>query len=269
MLTPEVVLQKTGGILFACILALCLAPAHADSIWGSIERPDETEVEMEEEIAGVRMGGRIELSFQEIRRSTRQTIFNSRFLLGAAHGDWGHALELRANSASDADQTTAERYQVNFKSEYSIDDDDYVFGAINSEKNRIQNIDRRTVEAVGYGRRVLRTDIHSLDMEIGLGARQVKFRDETPRESVQIVRLGLDYEWNINESANLSQTVQVDAGLGGGENTRTESITSLSAALVGELALTLSYEVIHNSRPTQADQPNTETITSVGLSYRF
>jgi putative salt-induced outer membrane protein len=181
-------------------------------------------------------------------------------------------MELRANQARDSDTTMTERYQANFKSEYSIDDDDYVFGALNSEKNRFQNIDRRMVEAVGYGRRVLRTDVHELDMEIGLGARQIKFRDDTPRESTQIMRLGLDYDWTISESANLSHAIQVDAALRSGDNTRTQLVTSLSSALVGELALTLSHELVHNSRPSATltqDLRSTESITSVGLSYRF
>ncbi|MDQ2070359.1 DUF481 domain-containing protein [Natronospira bacteriovora] len=266
--------MRQSGALKALVPFVLMVPfsaqAGTDSIWGTVERPDEGEVAMNEEILnGVRFGGRAELSYQQLRRTTEQEILNSRILLGFGKGDWGHAIEARANQGKEGETTTAERYQLNFKSEYNIDDNDYVFAAVNSEKNRIDNIDLRTVEALGYGRRLMRTDRQQLDTEVGLGARQVRFRDDLPTERTEILRLGLDYDLKMSDSARLSQTIQVDRALDSEENTRSESITSVSASLVGELALTLSLEFIHNSQPASPDIPRTQTVTSVGLSYSF
>lgn len=239
-------------------------------IWGTVERPDESEVAMDDEILnGVGFGGRAELSYQQLRRATEQEILTSRILLGFGKGNWGHALEARANQGMEGETTTAERYQLNFKSEYSFETSDYVFFAVNSEKNRIDNIELRTVEAIGYGRHLLRSDRQNLDTEIGVGARQVRFRDETPREANEILRLGLDYELQVGDSMRFTQVIQVDRAIDSEENTRTESITTLSAALIGELALTISYELIHNSEPGIETVPRTQTTTSVGLSYDF
>jgi putative salt-induced outer membrane protein len=254
-----------------CFFSLAVDAYAADAgIWGAVERPDESEVAMNEEVlGGVSFGGRAELSYQQLRRATEQEILNTRILLGFGKGNWGHAVEARANQGKEGETTTAERYQLNFKSEYEIDDNDYVFAAVNSEKNRIDNIQLRTVEAVGYGRRLLRSDRQQLDTEIGIGARQVRFRDETPRETSEIIRLGLDYDLKISDSARFSQVIQVDRAIDSEENTRSESITSLSASLLGELALTVSLELVHNSVPGSDTIPRTQTTTSVGLSYNF
>ena len=240
-----------------------------DGVWSSVERPDEGEVDMEDEIMDWQYGGRLEVNYQSRSGNTERSSMNSRILFGAERDNWGHAVELRTQSATDSGETDEERYFLAFKSEYEIRDANYVFGAVNLEKDRIQNIDLETTEAVGYGRRILKINSHRLDAEIGAGGRQTRFRDETPRSDETIVRLATDYRWNISDTAQLNHDTRLDIGVGGTDRDVGESITTLSGTLVGDVSLNLSYAVRYDSDRRGEEDTSTDRITSVGLSYRF
>ncbi|MCP1727539.1 putative salt-induced outer membrane protein [Natronospira proteinivora] len=264
--------------LSACILLACSSPLLADSfssddhsIFGSVvdDAPDRSDVDMEEQFMEWGYGGRIEVGYQARSGNTDRTDLNSRLILGAEKGAWGHSFEARAVSATADEETAEERYYLATKSEYDVSERDYFFGAVNGEKDRIRNIDRQTTEALGYGRRLVATENTRLDAEVGLGARQVRFRDGTPNDSDRIIRLASDFSWDINSKASLSQDIRIESGLGDGDRTFGESITSFSAALVGELALNLSYTVRYVDDPALDLATRTDTITSVGLNYKF
>ncbi|MEA5446560.1 DUF481 domain-containing protein [Gammaproteobacteria bacterium AB-CW1] len=264
--------------LLASLPVVIMGAAHAQvygstdqSIFGTVvdSAPDHSELELSEEFLEWSYGGRVEVGFQARRGNTERTDLNSRMLLGMEKGDWANTLELRAVSADDGEVTVEERYFLATKSEYSFTEYNFFFGTINAEKDRIRNVDLQTTEAVGYGRRILRTDRHRLDAEIGVGARQIQFRDDRDRVSDEIVRLASDYSWDINGSASLTQDVRVETGIGGINRTFAESITTLSATIVGELALNLSYTVRYLDDENIEQETKTDTITSIGLNYRF
>lgn len=240
-----------------------------DGVWSSVERPDEGEVDMRDEIMDWQYGGRVEVNYQSRSGNTDRSSMNSRFLLAAERENWSHAVELRTQSATDAGETDEERYFLALKSEYEIRATDYIFGAVNFEKDRIQNIDLETTEAVGYGRRILKVNAHRLDAEIGAGGRQTRFRDETPRTSETIMRLATDYRWDISDTAQLNHDTRLDIGVGGTDRDVGESITTLSGTLVGDVSLNLSYAVRYDSARDGEGETSTDRITSVGLSYRF
>jgi len=264
--------------LSACILLACSGPgwagdlASADhSIFGSVVdgAPDRSEVDMDEEFLEWGYGGRIEVGYQARSGNTDRTDLNSRVILGAQKGAWAHTLEVRAISATAEEETAEERYYLATKSEYDVSERDYFFAAINGEKDRIRNIDRQTTEAIGYGRRLVATESTRLDAEVGLGARQIKFRDETPNDNDRIIRLASEFSWDLNDKASLTQDIRIESGLGDQDRTFGESITSFSAALVGELALNVSYTVRYVDDDALEMTTRTDTITSVGLNYKF
>lgn len=241
------------------------------SIFGSVvdrgaERGD---VEMDEEFLEWRYGGRVEVGYQARTGNTERTDLNSRLVLGMERGDWGHALDARVNGSSSDQETLEERYFVSTKSEYTFSENNYFFAAVNAEKDRIRNIDLQTTEAVGYGRRLLTSESYQWDAEIGVGGRQIRFRDATPTGRDKIVRLATQYHWALNDKANLSQDIRIESGLEEPRRVFGESITSISATLVGELALNISYTVRAIEDPDVVQENKVDTITSVGLNYKF
>ncbi len=67
------------------------------------------------------------------------------------------------------------------------------------------------------------------------------------------------------ETAEFRQDLTVEAG---GENTYTQSVTAISAKLLGELALVASYTIKNNSDVPPLTE-KTDTYTALSLEYLF
>jgi putative salt-induced outer membrane protein len=177
---------------------------------------------------------------------------------------WRHALLLRAVKGSTDGVTTAEEYEAAEQSDYTFSENNYVYGALNYSTNRFTGYDRRTTEVVGYGRRLLDSDTHTLDVQIGAGARQTRVTDGT-RQHEPIVQLAGGYLWDFSDNANFSQHIKVEDGP---DNIYSESVTAVTANLSGDLALSVSYTVKHNSVVLVGNE-KTDTATAVSVIYGF
>ena len=192
--------------------------------------------------------------------SSLNTSFESKYVAG----DWHHEATASAINASEIKITTAEAYETGWKSGWDFSDRDYLFGRLNWRKDRFGGFDTQFSQTVGYGRRLIDTDEHKLNAEVGAGARQSEAQDGT-KENETIGTAGLYYDWLFSETAEFSQDLKVEAGA---ENTYFESVTALKARLVGDLALVASYTVKHNT-DVPALTEKTDTYTALSLEYAF
>lgn len=191
--------------------------------------------------------------------------FNGRFLLDWTTEKWKNSFTASGINSGDEDGRTAERYTVGDKVDYDFTPNDYVFGAVDWEKDRFGGFRERTAETVGYGRHILRGPIHVLDAEIGAGARQTEEQDTGERENEAIGRLGGKYEWKLSETSTFGQKLKVEYGR---ENTFTEGISELKMSVVGNVLASISFTVRNNTDVPQ-DTKKTDTFTAVNLSYAF
>ncbi|MBT8105626.1 MAG: DUF481 domain-containing protein, partial [Woeseiaceae bacterium] len=76
---------------------------------------------------------------------------------------------------------------------------------------------------------------------------------------------GLYYKWLFSETAEFRQDLLAESG---GENTYLESVSAISAKLLGELALVASFTVKHNT-DVPALLEKTDTYTALSLEYVF
>jgi putative salt-induced outer membrane protein len=190
---------------------------------------------------------------------------NGKFLLDYVETRWKNSFTATALGNSDEDETTAERYTVGNKLDYNLTEHDYVFGAIDWEKDLFGGFRERTAETVGYGRHVLTGPVHLLDLEIGGGARQTEEQDTGERESEAIGRAGGKYMWTLSETSAFAQSLKVEYGK---SNTFTESVSELKLSVVGNIFAAISYTVRNNSDVPDATD-KTDTFTAVSLSYAF
>lgn len=253
---------------FALLVALCGAAsvAAADSVWATIPEvplPEESEAG-EAPPEDKALAGSVELGYLATSGNSETTSLNGKFLLQYEQEIWRHGFLAQAVRATDDGALTAERYQAATKSDYKFGAYNYLFIALNYDSDEFSGYERRTSEAVGYGRRILDSDTQLLDLEIGAGARQVELVDGT-RQSDRILRLAGNYKWTITETSNFSQTVAVETGE---DNTYSESVTAVTANVLGALALKVSYTVKRNSEVPPGVE-NTDTYTSVSLLYSF
>jgi len=208
--------------------------------------------------------GKATLGYLATSGNTENTTLNSGFEIGFTTGDWAHLFDAAAINASENEITTAEAYDVGWKSERNLSDKDFLFGRLNWRKDRFGGFDTQFSQTVGYGRRLIDTDEHKLNAEAGAGARQSKTllgikEDET------VFRGGLYYKWLFSETAEFRQDLTAE---GGSENTYTESVTAISAKLLGDLALVASYTIKHNSDVPPLTE-KTDTYTALALEYGF
>ncbi len=208
--------------------------------------------------------GKATLGYLATSGNTENSNLISGFELAYAAGRWTHRATARAINATENKVTTAEAYELGFKSEFSINDYDFLFGRMKWRKDRFSTYDQQFSQTVGYGRRLIDREAHKLNVEIGAGARQSELVDGSS-ESEFITRGGLDYTWLLSETATFTQEISIESG---SDNTYTESITALTARFIGDLALVASYTVKHNSDVLPLLE-KTDTYTALSLEYAF
>ena len=208
--------------------------------------------------------GKAKLGYLATSGNTENSTLNTGFEVGYKSGKWDHLFNAAAINASEDKVTTAEAYDANWKSERNFTDHDFMFGRLSWRKDRFGGFDTQFSQTVGYGRRLIDMDKHKLNAEIGAGARQSTLQDGTT-DNETIFRGGMYYKWHLSETALFSQDLTIEAG---DKNTYLESVTALSARLVGNLALVASYTIKNNSDVPPLTE-KTDTYTALSLEYTF
>lgn len=210
--------------------------------------------------------GEAGLGFLSTSGNSDTRSLNGKFLLDYVEGPWKNAFAANAIGSSDGEESTAERYLATNKLDYSLGERNYLFGALEWEKDLFGGVRERTSETVGVGRRFLLGPAHFLEAELGAGARQLQNNDAgQTRESDAIGRAFAKYRWALSPTSEFQQTVKVESGA---ENTFTESVTALKLSVVGDVFASLSYTIQNNS-DVPAGTEQTDTFTAVNLSYAF
>lgn len=196
--------------------------------------------------------------------NTNTRSLNANALAAYRLGNWANAVSFTALQGSTNGVTSSESYDLNGQSDYSLTDTNYLFGTVDYLRNTFASYRRRTTEVLGVGWRVLATDTQQVDIEVGGGARQTHFTDNT-NETEFIEHLSAGYLWKFTDKSNFSETLTLDHGA---FNTYLQSVTALTTNLAGNFALSVSYTINNNSHPLAAFK-HTDTITSVSLVYTF
>lgn len=208
--------------------------------------------------------GSVALGYVAVGGNSDSESVNFRGELKYDRDRWHHILTASAVGASQDDETTAEAYRAAFTTQYDLNDRLFVFGTADYNKDKFSGYDRQISETAGIGWRALRTASHQLDLSIGAGARQSKLRDGSS-ENEAVGRAGAKYAWQISETASFNQVLDV---VSGADNTVLESQTDLKASIVGNLAMTLGYNIKRNTSVPPGSR-NTDTLATVALEYKF
>ena len=208
--------------------------------------------------------GKVLFGFLGTDGNTENSSLNTGFEVGYTTGKWSHLLDGLAINSSQEEETTAEAYQLGWKTEYNFSPRDYAFGRANWRKDRFSGYEQQLSQTLGYGRRLIDSAAHVLNAEVGVGARQLDLPDGTDESDV-ILRAGLDYVWTLSETTQFSQDLVIESG---DTNTYIESISALTAQLIGDIALVASYTIKNNSDVLPGLE-KTDTWTAISLEYAF
>ncbi len=208
--------------------------------------------------------GKATLGYLATSGNTENSNLNAAFEVAYAANKWLHEFRAAAISASDSDSTTAEAYDLGWRSERNFTETNFLFGRLDWRSDRFSTYEKQFSQTVGYGRRVISGDTHNLSIEVGAGARQSDLADGSS-ESEFIFRAGANYVWTLSDTSKFKQDLNIEAGE---VNTFLELVTAISASLVGNLSLVASYTVRHNTDVLPATE-KTDTFSALSLEYLF
>lgn len=253
----------THAVALAALLAP--VPVHAQADWIRINSAspilnEAARVSKKQE----GLFGAVVFGYQGTTGNTDTASLNAKLAFGYVALPWRHALMLRAVRGSTNDVTTAQEHEVAHQTDYVLDDGHYLYGALNYTDRRFASYDWRTSAVLGYGRRILDTSRHILDLQVGAGTRRTHLNDGT-RQHEEIVQVAGGYIWAFSEEGSFSQRVRVDYGA---DSTFTEISAAVKTGLPYDLALSVSYTLQHNS-DVPPGSVNTTTATLVSLIYGF
>jgi putative salt-induced outer membrane protein len=179
-------------------------------------------------------------------------------------GPWKHDWAALAINARTNGVTTAEAYAAGYKAQRDITPRSYLFASGDWRQDRFSGYERQATEAVGYGRRLIDTQRHTLALEGGVGAKQSDLitGDELDEG---IVRGGLQYLLRLSESSEFDQRLLLEQG---DDNRYVESTSALKTRIVGNLALVLSF-VIKSNSDVPVGIEKTDRFTALSLEYGF
>lgn len=208
--------------------------------------------------------GEAELGFVSTGGNTDTTTLNLKAKVAREVGGWKHAAKAEVLSAKNDGATSAERYAAAFQTRREVGDRAYVYGLVDGIHDRFSGIPYLLSESVGLGYAVLRGGKLTVDGEAGLGARQSKPRGEDVGTDM-VLRLNGAAAYALSDTAKLTEDLSVEAGQ---NNTISKSVTALSAQVMGDLSMKVSFTV-QNISDVPAGSKNTDYETAVTLVYSF
>ena len=208
--------------------------------------------------------GAASLGYLSTSGNTDSENVNAAFSLKWQPSRWSHEFSVSAVRAETSGVTTADAQFANYAARRDFGEKSYLIAALDWQSDEFSAYDSQMSETVGYGRHLVATERHSLDVEIGAGARQAKLRTGMEQDE-SIGRAALEYAWDFSETAQFAQGLVIESG---SSNTRTETLSELRADLIGNLALVVSYRVRHNS-DVPVGTEKSDRFTAISLEYGF
>ncbi len=178
---------------------------------------------------------------------------------------WKHALHFDTLNASADDVSTADRKLLTGQSNYKFRPRDYFYGLFSYEDDKFSGFEYQAKLGLGYGRKIIKTDRHELDGEIGPGYRNYKVDNAPSSEDEALLRLAGFYKWKISDSSDFNQDLVGDFGE---DQDEWRSVTGLRTSINDSFSLRLTYTVRYlDVVPVGNDNYDRET--AITLDYTF
>ena len=180
-------------------------------------------------------------------------------------GPWTHKFNYAAVYSSDADGTTAQRWEAQEQSTYALDTDDFVFGGLRYENDRFSGFDHQSTLSAGLGHLFFRTDVNQLSAQLGTGYKSAQTRNPKMTESSIAGIASLDYRHVFNSSTSLLDKATVEYAK---DNTFLQNEVAVEVKMTTKLALAVAFQVRNNSAPPAAFK-KTDTLTTINVVYEL
>jgi putative salt-induced outer membrane protein len=185
----------------------------------------------------------VELGFNRTTGNSETRGYHTALVIDEMLGEWRNRFNFEHSFKKDSGNVSEERYFFSDQLNHHYSDSAYVLGRAAYENDRFNGLDNAVTVSLGMGYLILEADKYRWDVEGGPGYRYNAAQDE---RSEVIMRLASSARYDISDTSRLRQQFSVEAGK---ENTISRSETSLSASIIGQLAMKLSFVATHQSQP--------------------
>ena len=186
---------------------------------------------------------------------------------------WKHqahfeTLNTKADDANTPDKqlvSTADKMLVTAQSDYKFTPRDYFYGLLSYEDDKFSGFEYQAKLGLGYGRKIILTDQHELDGEIGPGYRNFKVDNAPDSEDEALLRLAGKYIWKISDNSQFNQDLIADYGE---DQEEWKSITGIKSNINKTLALKFTYTVKYlDVVPPGNDNYDRETAATIVYTF--
>lgn len=176
---------------------------------------------------------------------------------------WRHAAGFSADIQKASGITVQNRLYGTWQSDWKLTERFYALGRFEYEKNFDAGIDRRFVEAIGVGYRIVLPDPISWDLEAGPALRQTKFADGSNENTVAF-RGASRFGWDISGNTRLTNDTSIFI-----ENSSSvQNTLAISTTLWKALSAGISFTYLWEQDPLPGLE-SSSTITRFTLGYGF
>jgi putative salt-induced outer membrane protein len=160
--------------------------------------------------------------------------------------------------------TTTDRALIAYQPNYKLNDESYVYGLAQYERDRSLGYANRETLGAGIGLTAFKSPRGKIDLEGGPALRETDFIDQRNRTTIA-GRASLAARYALSPTLNFSQdaAVFVEAG-----DTTATSTSAIDTRLIGRLKAKLSYNVQYEQDAGQG-QKSLDTVGRATLVYAF
>lgn len=191
---------------------------------------------------------------------------------------WKHDLQLAGLYGKSNDVVSAESLDAQWQTNYNFTNRLFAFGAVHYNDDRFSGFQYQETVSTGAGYSFIKLANATLDAQLGAGYRRLRpeLLDKDANGNV-IGRMPLGVETGVvatanirgmyafNASTKLTDVVAVESG---SDNTLLQNDLGLQVSMSKALAITMGYEVRHNSSPP-AGLVKTDSLVTFNLTYAY
>lgn len=193
-------------------------------------------------------------------------------------GLWKHAFHIGGLYGQNSGIISAERWDTEWQSNYSITKDLFAFGGLRYSHDMFSGFQYQVSATAGLGYKFFDTDTTKLSAQVGAGYRKsqpelllknaagvVTARILQASHNDVIATVGMDYSQALSSSTTLSNKFLMETG---SSDTLFTDALALAVKMSDKLALSLGYGVQNNSNPP-AGLKKLDRVETVNLVYAF
>lgn len=203
---------------------------------------------------------------------------NGKLGLSTENASWKHEAGLALLVAETLDTKTAERYEALWSSGYKLSERSYIAGNLRYENDKFGAFRNQMVAGLSYGYEAIKSELTSLQLELGAGYRRTQPQDvfvvlangqvqrtSFDKEGDAIARGKVDFEHKLTETTQLFNDFLVESG---SDNTFMQNDLGIAVKISDAFAVKTGFQIRHNS-DVIAPQKKTDRLFTTNLVYSF